>query len=181
MIFKSSRRVPIPMTRQLKRPFTLTEAIILILIFSFSVIFFFLYVKTKREEARRISCMNNIKNTILSMRMYTTVYDNYYPDKSGRSGLQMLADEGFLENTSLYVCPSTNDIVPTLGQISQAASYAYAGGYKPTFPSSIGIESDRSENHNRYGNIGFADGHVKGYSGSKWSSNCGSSFLGDFK
>jgi len=67
----------------------------------------------------------------------------------------------------------------SLKQISTNASYAYAGGLTEASSVDSAVASDRSGNHNKYGNILFVDGHVKGYAGGSWSVNWKSD-LGDF-
>jgi prepilin-type processing-associated H-X9-DG protein len=151
-------------------------------------------LEMKRESARKISCVSNMKNIGLSMRMYSNVYNNeidengkanpfgdsYFPNKNGRAGLQMLADEGFLEATKCYICPSTNDKVYTTTDVSINASYAYAGGITESTSVASALASDRALNHTKYGNILFVDGHVKGFAGISWSSSRGNSILTDF-
>lgn len=133
-----------------------------------------------RESARKISCTGNSKQIGLSMRMYSNVYLEVFPDKNGRTGLEMLAMYGFLENTQVYTCPSTDDWVDDTSFISSNASYCYAGGLSEASSVDSGIMSDRSHNHWRYGNILFIDGHVKGYTGYNWSNNRGNSVFTDF-
>lgn len=124
-----------------------------------------------RESARKVSCTNNLKCLGLSMRMYSNVYEEVFPDKNGRAGLQMLARNGFLENTQVYVCPSTKDVIEDTTKIFSNASYCYAGGFTEADCVDSAITSDRSMNHYNYGNIGYVDGHIKGYSGANWNKN----------
>jgi prepilin-type processing-associated H-X9-DG protein len=112
--------------------------------------------------------------------MYSNVYNEEYPNLNGRAGLQMLATDGFLENTQVYTCPSTNDIVFSKYNISMNSSYAYAGGINEASSVDSGIVMDRSHNHKKYGNILFVDGHVKGYAGSNWSASRGDSHFPEF-
>jgi prepilin-type processing-associated H-X9-DG protein len=163
----------------IKRNFTMVEMGVLLVI---ALILGVLVVATamKRESSKKISCTSNLKIIGLSTRMYSNVYNEDFPHKNGRAGLQMLADEGFLEATKCYICPSTNDKVYTTTDVSINASYAYAGGITESTSVASALASDRALNHTKYGNILFVDGHVKGFAGISWSSSRGNSILTDF-
>jgi len=166
------------------------EMAVLMIIALIAGVLFFNFRNMAKESGRKISCVSNMKNIGLSMRMYSDVYsdynetdrsgDSYFPNKNGRTGLQMLADTGFLECTHVYTCPSTKNRVYTLNDISTNATYAYAGGLTESTSICSGIMSDRGLNHKKFGNILFVDGHVKGYAGIIWSVNRGNSILTDF-
>lgn len=128
----------------------------------------------------RMMCTNNLKQLGLSCRMYSNVYEEAFPYKNGRNGLQMLAELGFLENPLVYECPSTEDDVEDSSMISASSSYCYAGGLTEASSVDSALAADRANNHNKYGNILFVDGHVKGYAGATWSSISGGSVFVDF-
>lgn len=128
----------------------------------------------------RRRCINNLKQIGLSMRMYSAVYDEDFPHLNGRTGLQMLAMEGFLENTQVYACPNTMDKVADTTSISSQSSFCYAGGLTEENSVDSALAADRANNHDRFGYILFVDGHVKGYAGVNWSTNRGGSHLTDF-
>ena len=146
-------------------------------------------LRTARESARKISCLGNLKQIGLGLRFYSSAneilredgvtWDAYFPQKRGRAGLQELVTTGFLCNGKVYTCPSTNDWVKSLNQVSTNASYAYAGGLTEATSVDSAVASDRAGNHNKYGNILFVDGHVRGFSGINWTVNWKSD-LGDF-
>ena len=64
-------------------------------------------------------------------------------------------DSLLLENTNVYTCPSTKDVVPNTASIWKTSSYAYAGGLNEASSVDSGMASDRSFNHRKYGNIVF--------------------------
>ena len=178
----------------IKRNFTMVEMGVLLVIALTLGVMILYAMNMAKESARKISCVSNMKNIGLSMRMYSNVYNNeidengkanpfgdsYFPNKNGRAGLQMLADEGFLECTHVYSCPSTKNRVYTIKDISSNATYAYAGGITESTSVASALASDRALNHKKFGNILFVDGHVKGFAGISWSSSRGNSILTDF-
>ena len=168
------------MNNRKKREFTLIELLVVIAIIGILAAMLLPALSMARESARKISCTNNLKQIGLSFRMYSNVYSEAYPSLNGRTGLQILATEGFLENTNVYCCPSTTDKVENTGDISANSSYCYAGGINEASSVDSAIAGDRTNNHAKYGNLLFVDGHVKGYAGSNWSNSRGDSALGDF-
>lgn len=165
-----------------KSRFTMTElAVIIAILVCLIAVLGLLGLSKARESRCRISCVSNLKHIGLSMRMYSNVYGEQFPHPNGRSGLQMLATHGFLENTQVYICPSTRDYIANSAEIWRNSSYCYAGGLSESDSVDSAIAADRAHNHSKFGNILFIDGHVKGYAGTDWTINRGGSVLTDFK
>lgn len=143
-------------------------ALILILIWSF-----FTSIGIARESARKISCTSNLKCIGLSLRMYSNVYDEAYPHLDGAAGLDLLRSEGFLENAHVFICPSTEiEAEYPLKKLTEAnTSYCFRGGLTEASSVDSALAWDKPNNHDKYGNILYVDGHVKGYAGADWMDN----------
>jgi prepilin-type processing-associated H-X9-DG protein len=122
-----------------------------------------------REKARRISCASNLKSIGLAIRMYSQENKEQFPDKNGAEGLEMLRAGGYLENVKMYTCPSTATISKDGEKLTEAnVSYVYMGGHSESSPPDTVIMYDKPNNHVKYRNILYADGHV---AGSNWMDN----------
>ena len=128
-----------------------------------------------RESARRISCVNNLKQIGLSLRMYSSMYDDNFPPYDGAKGLDMLRSEGFLDNPKVFVCPSSNTEPAAQGSplAEENVDYVYVGGHNEAENVDVVLAYDKDNNHDRYGNVLFLDGRVKGYAGANWKEAAG--------
>jgi len=155
----------------------------LMLLLPLGVFILFIFISaaaSARSSARKISCTSNLKQIGLALRMYSSENNGEFPNKNGRAGLQMLVDSGFLENTHVYTCPSSRGRVKSKKDVAIHSSYCYAGGLNESSSVASALVMDRSNNHDKYGNILYVDGHVKGYAGENWSSHRGGSVMTDF-
>jgi prepilin-type processing-associated H-X9-DG protein len=126
-----------------------------------------------KESARKISCTSNLKCIGLSLRMYSSVYNEAYPHLDGAAGLDLLRSEGFLENAHVYICPSTGikASYPLTKLTEENTGYCFRGGLTEASSVDSALAWDKPNNHDRYGNILYVDGHVKGYAGANWMDN----------
>jgi prepilin-type N-terminal cleavage/methylation domain-containing protein/prepilin-type processing-associated H-X9-DG protein len=124
------------------RAFTLIELLVVIAIISILAAILFPVFARARENARRASCMSNLKQIGLGMMQYTQDYDEKLP-KSALCGPQLLESGGlssnsacgspapgnyyhlwwheiypYVNNTQVFICPST--------------TATWSGGYTPS-------------------------------------------------
>ena len=124
-----------------------------------------------RENLRRIVCSNNLKQIGLALRMYSNANDDKFPSKDGAAGLDMLRSSDLLSHPKLFVCISGSDTPAKKGEplTEDTTSYVYFGGFNEADSVNIPLAFDKPDNHDKYVNILFIDGHVKGYTGSTFN------------
>jgi prepilin-type N-terminal cleavage/methylation domain-containing protein/prepilin-type processing-associated H-X9-DG protein len=100
-----------------RRGFTLIELLVVIAIIAILASILFPVFARARENARRSSCMNNLKNLSLGVMQYAQDYDERYPkQRTGTStanyvhwidgpGKQTLLDP-YIKGPQIYACPS---------------------------------------------------------------------------
>ena len=171
LLRKDKRKTPYPL-----------KAMFVVVIFLLASLWF--SVLKARESALRIACASNLKMIGLSLRLYSNTFEDRYPEKQGAAGFEQLRSSGFLDTRHCYDCPTysvnhpelklnswdpTNKKPLTEGDVG----YIYIGGMSEASSVDSGYIMDKPFNHDRYGNILFIDGHVKGYAGANWMMNAG--------
>ena len=114
-----------------------------------------------RVKARRISCMSNLKQIGLAMKMYAMDHKDKYPEGNNVAGLNKLIKEDYLTDLSVYVCPNSKTVKATGKELKEAnSSYIYLGGFTEGDGADIPIAFDKLNNNRKMINILYQDGHV---------------------
>lgn len=121
-----------------QKGFTLIELLVVIAIISILAAILFPVFARARENARRASCLSNMKQIGLGVQMYTQDFDervvSYRYLKNGSSSTYygwQVALMPYVKSTQLFVCPSATYLAPT----------ACGTGYDPTVVSTTGLGS----------------------------------------
>jgi prepilin-type N-terminal cleavage/methylation domain-containing protein/prepilin-type processing-associated H-X9-DG protein len=106
--------------RRQSKGFTLIELLVVIAIISILAAILFPVFARARENARRASCLSNLKQIGLGMMMYVQDYDEHYPHMSGGpatpppggwwyngSWFWMNMIEPYVKSTQVFICPSS--------------------------------------------------------------------------
>jgi len=119
-----------------RRGFTLMELLVTVAIISLLAAILFPVFARARENARRASCMSNLKQIGLGIMMYVQDYDETYPPyreatsqtppfpayQSGNWEWQHII-YSYTKNTQLYHCPDGNSTYPAGDYGSYGANY----------------------------------------------------------
>jgi prepilin-type N-terminal cleavage/methylation domain-containing protein/prepilin-type processing-associated H-X9-DG protein len=129
-------------THRLRRAFTLIELLVVIAIIAILAAILFPVFARARENARRASCMSNLKQINLGILQYTQDYDEHYPvyiPSNGVSGARPYgwvdALDPYLKSTQIFQCPSDSLGPVASPQSTGYTDYAYnlwIGGYLTT-------------------------------------------------
>ncbi|HEX8463124.1 MAG TPA: DUF1559 domain-containing protein, partial [Abditibacterium sp.] len=104
-----------PVLHRARRAFTLIELLVVIAIIAILASILFPVFGRARENARRSSCMSNMKQMGLGVIQYTQDYDEkfpqayWYPDNSGSGGGYAHWSgtiQPYIKSEQLFVCPS---------------------------------------------------------------------------
>ena len=93
-----------------KRAFTLIELLVVIAIIAILAAILFPVFARARENARRASCISNIKQIMLGVMQYTQDYDERVPGSSANNtrGIYTYL-EPYLKSEQIFVCPSESN------------------------------------------------------------------------
>jgi prepilin-type N-terminal cleavage/methylation domain-containing protein/prepilin-type processing-associated H-X9-DG protein len=113
-----------------KKAFTLIELLVVIAIIAILAAILFPVFARARENARRTSCMSNLKQMLLGIHQYTQDYDERYPPRasfiSNQNVLWPQLYQPYVKSTQLFQCPSDTDrtSLPPMGTPAPAGFVA---------------------------------------------------------
>jgi prepilin-type N-terminal cleavage/methylation domain-containing protein/prepilin-type processing-associated H-X9-DG protein len=111
------------MKKRMRKAFTLIELLVVIAIIAILAAILFPVFAQARESARMASCLSNMKQIGLSLRMYATDYDETYPNiyqgwgaptpGSNEGWMWKNAVQPYIKNKGIWNCPSNPVANPT--------------------------------------------------------------------
>ena len=120
------------MTQRQKRGFTLIELLVVVAIIGILAAILFPVFARARENARRTSCISNVKQIGLALTQYVQDYDSQYPPRQiwdvsagspgpypckpcrGDNGAWKNIADPYLKNQQVLICPSDSGIPSSL-------------------------------------------------------------------
>lgn len=184
------RLLPGELSHRKRSAFTLIEILVVVAIIGILAAILFPVFARARENARRASCMNNMKQIAIGLQLYMESYDRRFPAQEeggeGDAGWALELAE-IIKNDAVFQCPSEensweegftdywmngNLLGVHESEIQQPANVLFAGDGDtnsvdyalPTNPVDYGEwepDAEYTRRHLEGANYTFVDGHVK--------------------
>ena len=115
--------------RQAAKAFTLIELLVVIAIIAILAAILFPAFARARENARKISCLSNMKQIGLAVLQYAQDYDEQYPSGTTTTGGRRGRGWGgqcltYIKSSQAFTCPSDTKVLNANAQISYAYNSA---------------------------------------------------------
>ena len=143
-----------------KKGFTLVELLVVMAVIVILAGFLLPALGKAREQGRRTSCMNNLKQIGLAIALYRLDYNDAFPPD-----LDVLYDaanleDSYIDNLKVFICPSTGTVIGDLGGVPSGGDFTYT---QPalTDPSGTFMVEDTTAVHGGGRNKLSIDGHVE--------------------
>ncbi len=159
-----------------KKGFTLIELLVVIAIIAILAGMLLPALNRARESARRIKCLNNVRQIAVASHLYAADHREVFPSGTDIAGWAVELYPDYTEDYNMFICPSMNT---TAGApvTDNECDYAFVSGMKESDPADSFMLcdepssttnatgrihfTDAASNHRSDGgNFGFVDGHV---------------------
>lgn len=128
--------------------FTLIELLVVVVIIALLAAILFPVFARAREQARKASCMSNLKQIGVSLMMYIQDYDGAYPARSegySVNGIgQVWCDvlQPYAKSYQIWVCPDSGPVYGTTGRKFSYGMNIYGESFDSTLGRGYGFGND---------------------------------------
>ncbi|MFH1458982.1 MAG: type II secretion system protein [Candidatus Omnitrophota bacterium] len=142
-----------------KKGFTLVELLVVMAVIVILAGLLLPALGKAREQGRRTSCMNNLKQIGLAIALYRLDYNEAYPANLNLLYDSAAPEDGYIDNLKIFVCPSSGSSVPAA---PVDGDYEYVAPTTNNPPSTTWIVRDTDVSYHTAGrNYLYTDGHTE--------------------